>query len=246
MSLRILYAGDSPVGGAANYLLGVMGSFRALVTHLPPSEKLKPAALKKPHDLIIFSDYSASQVSSEAEKLVLEQVRNGTGFLMIGGWGSFSGPFGGWQGTAIEKMLPVNCKKEDDRLNFPGGASLVLKETQGFLNPKAFQQVPAICGLNDFSMKPTGKVLLAVRKIISDGQSIKLADKEQPLLVIDSHPRKRVAALATDLAPHWCGGLVDWGTQTQKLKVTPKIQIQVGNYYVEFISSLLSWLGKRP
>ncbi len=36
-SMRVFYAGDSPVGGAANYLRGVLREMKARVTHLPPS-----------------------------------------------------------------------------------------------------------------------------------------------------------------------------------------------------------------
>lgn len=52
----------------------------------------------------------------------------------------------------------------------------------------------------------------------------------------------RVAAYASDLAPHWCGGLVDWGERTLKLPVAPGIGVQVGDFYARFIVSLVSWL----
>ena len=244
-SMRVFYAGDSPVGGAANYLRGVLREMKARVTHLPPSEKLKPAFLKSRYDVIILSDYAAAQTPLVSQKIIAKQVQNHAGFLMVGGWGSYSGPFGGWRGSWIEKLLPVTCKKSDDRVNFPGGASLVLKDTGGFLNPKIFRQMPAICGLNEIVPKDKSKILLAARKILSDGHHIHLEARQYPLLVVGDHPQKRVAALATDLAPHWCGGLVDWGTKSQKLKVTSKIQIQVGNYYIDFVSSLVRWLAAR-
>lgn len=243
MRRRILYAGDSPAGGAANYLLGVLNSMKAQVRHLAPEQKLEPASLNIRYDVIILSDFSSRQVSSQSQAAILEQVQDGTGLVMIGGWGSFSGPFGGWRGSRLEKALPVSCKASDDRINFPGGAALLLKENGLFLNAKMFRQVPAICGINEFSPKAKSKTLVSVRRILSDGHSIRLEKREYPLLVVGTHPTKRVAALATDLAPHWCGGLVDWGNKTLKLHARPNIQIQVGNYYVEFVSSLLRWLA---
>ena len=243
MSTKILYCGDSPVGGAANYLLGALRHMRARVVHLPPAEKLRPKDLQKSYDVIIFSDYSKTEVDSKVERLITAQVESGTGFLMIGGWGSYSGPLGGWKGSLIEKLLPVICKNSDDRTNFPSGASVVLKNRYGFLNAQSFKQTPSICGLNAVHPKPGSKILLAARPIISNGKKIRLAPKEYPLLVVDSQPDRRVAALTTDLAPHWCGGLVDWGNKTLKLSVTPRIQIQVGNYYIQFITSLLGWLA---
>src|SRR4051812_29833867 len=103
--MKVLYAGDSPAGGPANYLLGVLRNVKADVCHLPPSEILYPSYLKKHFDAVIFSDYSRNRLPAASEKLLLGQVRSGTGFLMVGGWGSFSGPFGGWKGSSIEKIL---------------------------------------------------------------------------------------------------------------------------------------------
>lgn len=245
MNTKILYCGDSPVGGAANYLLGVLKSLHARFVHFPPSEKLRPAHLRQNYDVIIFSDYSKRQLEALSERLVVAQVESGAGFLMVGGWGSYAGPFGGWKGSLIEKLLPVTCQNSDDRINFPGGASVVLKNAYGFLNPQAFKQTPVICGLNRVQSKSNSKTLLTARPIISNGKKIRFAPKEYPLLVVDPQPDRRVAAFTTDLAPHWCGGLVDWGHKTLKLSVTPRIQIQVGNDYAQFIASLLNWLADK-
>jgi hypothetical protein len=63
--------------------------------------------------------------------------------------------------------------------------------------------------------------------------------------------------LTTDAAPHWCGGLLDWGTKHVTLPVPAKnrggsaascggkggITITVGNAYLEFFSSLILWLA---
>lgn len=244
MGIKVLYAGDSPVGGAANYLLGILKKMNAAVTHVAPSEKISKKVFKKNFDVIIFSDYSKNQVDRVTEEAVLKQVREGAGFLMIGGWGSFSGPFGGWKGSKIEKILPVKCKGGDDRTNFPGGASLSLKDSRGFLDSKWFEKTPAICGMNEIIPDSSAETVLTARRILSNGKKIEFDRREYPLLVLRENAfAGRTAALTTDLAPHWCGGLVDWGIQTLKIKVTPKIQIQIGNYYFSFVSSLLSWLA---
>lgn len=245
MPVRILYAGDSPVGGAANYLLGILGSLRVYVKHLPPSEKMTASLLKKNWDLIILSDYSAKQISSACQKQILQQTKEGCGLLMIGGWGSFSGPFGKWKGSLLETVLPVICKAGDDRTNFPGGASVCLKNSGSFLKSRWFQNTPAICGMNHVFPKSNSKILLTAKKILSDGKKIRFDSKEYPLLIVSQNQTNRVAALTTDLAPHWCGGLVDWGTTTEKLPVNSKIQVQVGNYYIAFVSSLLFWLIRK-
>ena len=51
------------------------------------------------------------------------------------------------------------------------------------------------------------------------------------------------AAFLSDFAPHWCGGMVDWGHKTLKLSVEKNIQVQVGDFYARFIGSLLRWLS---
>jgi hypothetical protein len=38
---------------------------------------------------------------------------------------------------------------------------------------------------------------------------------------------------------------VDWGKKTKKLRVTDKIQIEVGETYIQFVSSLILWLSRK-
>ena len=241
--MKILYCGDSAVGGPANYLLGILRHLKASVVHIPPDQKLNPKILNQKFDVIIFSDYSRQKVSAAVEQKILAQIESGTGFLMIGGWASFSGPFGGWHGSQIEKILPISCLAKDDRISFPGGALIAVKHAHSMFDGLSFKNPPAVMGANDIRAKKNGQVLLTVRKIISVGNHLMLDPAEHPFLVIDSDPRKRIAALATDLAPHWCGGMVDWGCTTRKLPVRGKIFIEVGDAYIRFVSSLIRWLA---
>jgi uncharacterized membrane protein len=66
---------------------------------------------------------------------------------------------------------------------------------------------------------------------------------ESPLLVVGEHGRGRTAALATDVAPHWVGGLVDWGDQRVVQQVGAGF-IDVGNWYARFFRNLLVWTGR--
>ena len=231
---RILYAGDSEVGGPANYLLGILKFLKARVTHVPPGKILHSVYLKKKFDAIILSDFSKAATPPATQKAIAEQVKKGTGLLMVGGWGSFSGPFGKWQGSLVEKLLPVRCLETDDRMNLPGGAWLIRKERHPAIDHLDFKNPPVICGLNRFRPRGRSRVLLTARSI-ADG-------KEFPLLVVSENHGMRTAALATDLAPHWAGGLVDWGRKRLRLPVKGKIQIEVGETYVRFVSSLVKWL----
>ncbi len=241
--MRILYAGDSPVGGPANYLLGVLKFLGAKTTHVPPSKPLRPLSFEKKFDAILFSDYSVKQCSRKVQIRLNAAVENGMGFAMIGGWGSFSGPFGGWKGSLVEKLLPVQCLGQDDRVNLPGGGAIVLKARHAILGNFSIRDLPVICGLNEVVPRPNAKVVLAVRRIVHE-RKISLEKKEIPLLVVNADPQTRTAVLATDVAPHWCGGMVDWGSKTLRLPVTKDIRIEVGDAYVRFLSSMIRWLVK--
>ena len=166
-TLRILYAGDSPAGGPANYLLGILKSLKARVLHIPPDQKLDARFLKSHFDAILLSDYSKKQLPAASERVLVRQVEAGSGLLMVGGWGSFSGPYGGWKGSRMESLLPVTCLSRDDRKNFPGGAHVVLKRPHAMLDAISFKNPPAVLGLNEVHPKKNAEVILAAREIIS-------------------------------------------------------------------------------
>lgn len=242
-SLKILYAGDSPVGGAANYLLAILGSMGAKTKHIPPHQALTPKDLETHWDGIIFSDYSASRVAQKLQNQIIQSVNWGTGFLMVGGWASFAGPFGGWASSPLEEILPVRCLAKDDRQQFPGGVYMVLKKKHPIFSGISFKPSPVLCGLNLVRPKRTAQTLLTARKIRQKKNFLALESREYPLLVIDANPQKRVAVFTTDLAPHWCGGLVDWGTSHLRLSVQKGIRVEVGDLYVQFTASLIRWIA---
>ena len=242
--MKILYAGDSPVGGPANYLLAVLKNLKAGFRHVPPGKTLRLGYFKKRFDVIILSDFSRNHAPAAVQHAVVRQIEEGCGFLMIGGWGSFSGPCGGWHGSILEKRMPVTCLNRDDRVNFPGGAHMMLQCEHPIFQGLSFTHPPAILGLNEIKPKKNTLTLLSAKKIIRVGDRVMLDPVEHPLLVIDAHPEKRIAALATDIAPHWCGGLLDWGKTHVTLPVAGSIRVEVGNFYVQFLSSLIRWLAR--
>ncbi|MBI4970595.1 MAG: hypothetical protein HZC17_02005 [Candidatus Omnitrophica bacterium] len=230
---KIIYAGDSPVGGAANYLLAILNSLKISYTHVPPEKILKSGRF----DAIILSDFSKKNLPADSERKIVDQVERGAGLLMIGGWGSFSGPVGRWRGSQVEKLLPVQCLNRDDRTNFPGGALIALKQKHAMFDGLSFTNPPVICGMNQVRVKKSGRVILTAKKLVNSVY--------YPLLVVDANPAKRIAALTTDLAPHWCGGMVDWGKRSVWLPVNSKTSVEVGDSYIRFVSSLVRWLVKE-
>lgn len=243
-AMKVLYVGEL-IGGAANYLMGILRSMRADVTHVSSNETLRARPLERKHDVIIISDFPRAQAPDSSLELVADQVSRGAGLMMVGGWASFSGPFGGWSGSAVEKLLPVKCIDRDDRTNFPAGAWIVQSRRHPMFGTVPFTDPPVICGMNRVIPRRGSTVLLSAKKIVKNGSrgGLSLDRTEHPLLVIDSDQKRRVAAFTSDFAPHWCGGLVDWGGRHQKLKVNDKIHIEVGRLYIRFVSSLVRWLA---
>ncbi len=247
--MKILYCGDGPVDGAARYLLGCIKSAGFSTTHLPPARRLAPSALKRRYDLIILSDMPAAQVPAAAQREIVKQVESGTGLLMVGGWASFSGPFGGWKGTPVEALLPVRCLGRDDRTNFPAGALVLPAREHEITAGLSFDAAPAVCGLNRVLLKPSSRVLVnavpVVQRPLPTGARLLLLSSDPlPLLVVDASADRRVAAFTSDFAPHWSGGLVDWGPRTTRIVVKGPVSIEVGTSYVAFVKSLLGWLGR--
>jgi hypothetical protein len=62
-------------------------------------------------------------------------------------------------------------------------------------------------------------------------------------LIVGRYGAGRTAALATDVAPHWVGGFVDWGDRRIAQAVGGGM-IEVGNWYARFFHNLVAWTGK--
>jgi len=61
--------------------------------------------------------------------------------------------------------------------------------------------------------------------------------------VVGAWGQGRTAALATDVAPHWVGGMVDWGDR-RIVQDLPGGFVEIGNWYAEFFRNLLVWTGR--
>ncbi len=80
-------------------------------------------------DLILLSDVAADRLSERQMSLFNNYVRNqGGGLIMAGGEDSF-GP-GGWEGTPVERLLPVTMESEE-RQDTPGVAILLSIDRSG-------------------------------------------------------------------------------------------------------------------
>jgi uncharacterized membrane protein len=67
----------------------------------------------------------------------------------------------------------------------------------------------------------------------------RLEQSTTPLLSVWQRGAGRVGALASDVMPHWAGGILDWGEQ----RVTLPTGNEIGHLYPAFLVDLCRWLA---
>ena len=246
---HVFYLGDTSLSGAAGYLAGLMSAFGIGFDYRPSDRAVSASDLKTPRKLFILSDYASKQMPADAQAALLAQVQTGAGLLMIGGWESFHGHGGDWDDTPIARALPVEISGEDDRINCDQPALLIKSADHEIVADLPWEdRPPTVGGYNRFGAKPRSETLLLVERFRARYESGRFQfdpEHQDPMLVIGTHGQGRTAALATDLAPHWVGGLVDWGDGDRITAQAPgSWQIEVGNFYAQFIANLLAWTGQ--
>ncbi|WP_166821806.1 glutamine amidotransferase [Thalassoroseus pseudoceratinae] len=244
----ILYCGDTNLETAASYLAGMMASWGWEFDYVPSDQPITPDEMQ-PRDLVILSDYPADQMNDAAQTALLSSVEAGTGLIMIGGWESFHGFGGDWDRTKIADALPVTLQTEDDRINCDQSALVRVLQNHPAVDGLPWQdRPPCIGGFNRFHAKPDAKTLLAADRLqiaIAESEAIEFNVREtHPLLVVGKYGQGQTAALATDVAPHWVGGWVDWGDGRVQGQADGAEAIEVGDSYAQFWRQLLSSLRR--
>jgi uncharacterized membrane protein len=248
----VLYLGDTSLATAAGYLAGLMSHDRVGYDYLP-SDVAVNGETETPRSLYIISDYPAKLMDAACQRRIADRVAQGAGLLMIGGWESFHGHGGNWDGTLISDILPVTIDRKDDRINCDQPAVIAKASDHPILEGLPWdERPPTVGGFNRIAPKPDAQVLLEVQRFETRREGNNGAADwkfrpidRHPLLVVGRHGQGRTAALATDIAPHWVGGLVDWGNDGRVCAEAPKSwQIEVGACYAKFINNLLTWTGR--
>ena len=249
MKQKILYLGDTALDQQASYLAGIMSHYDMDFDYVNSDEKFSDTLLKRDYDLIILSDYPASNFSAKQIKEIVDKVKAGMGLLMIGGWESFTGDGGGYNNTQFAEVLPVAMKDTDDRVNFSGPCLVVKENGHEIVDDLPFEEnIPVVGGLNSFSVKkPALELLSAVEyKAAKNGEDIDFNQQNKyPLLVVGQYELGRTAAFACDAAPHWVGPFIDWGNERIKARADGAEAIEVGNFYAKFFANLIEWLCKK-
>jgi len=243
---RICYLGDDDLTGAAAYLAGIMSHYGLAYDYVPSSRAPGGDFLTRRHSLYVISDYPAGNFSDGQIGHIVDSVRGGSGLVMLGGWESFHGRMGEYHDSPLAEALPVTMLDGDDRCNCAQPCVVDKVAEHEILEGLPFDAPPAIGGFNRLGARVGSSTLLAcvrfrVRRVPGGFDFIR--SEEAPLLIVGAHGSGRTAALATDVAPHWVGGLVDWGERRLVVEVGRGF-IEVGNWYARFFRNLLVWAGR--
>jgi uncharacterized membrane protein len=145
------------------------------------------------YNVYVLSDLPADFLSNNQQKLMVEAVKKGAGFMMLGGRSSFGA--GGWAGTPIEDILPASIHPGDGELEPPGGLKFVPSTTglDSFVlqvgatraeTAKIWDALPPIMGANRFGERK------ALAKILATSQG---PDAEPLMLSLETGNSRTIA-----------------------------------------------------
>lgn len=66
--------------------------------------------------------------------------------------------------------------------------------------------------------------------------------EDLPLLVVGKYGKGKTAAFTADVAPHWIGGMVDWGKNRITQQLPNGDSVEVGDCYAQFFAQLVRWI----
>lgn len=249
MDKEILYLGDTSLNANAAYLAGIMTHYNICFDYLGSDEKLDPILLDNSYKAVIISDYPSCNFSAEQLNSIIEKVNTGTGLLMLGGWDSYTGLEGQYNKTALKDVLPVIMTDTDDRVNCSSPCLVEKNCEHKIIEALPFNEnTPGIGGYNRFKSKPESTTVLSSRRFQSCRVNGKFeftaSQQSDPLLVTGRFGQGNVTSFATDVAPHWVGGLVDWGNERVIAEAANSYQIEVGSWYAKFFAQMLRWTAQ--
>jgi len=217
--------------------------------YLASDQKVPSDLLSTPYRAVIISDFPAGNFSSRQFETLAQRIREGMGLVMIGGWESFTGPKVEYTHTVMKDILPVVMASKDDRVNCPQPCLIEKNSEHPILEGLPFTKIPpGIGGFNLVKAKPEAATLLSSRRFrvehTLNGFKFEPFPAADPLLVVGQFGKGRVAAFASDVAPHWVGGLVDWGDGRVAARAEGANEIEVGNWYARFFARMVQWTAQ--
>ena len=239
---RILFAGDGVLSGAAACAASVILAEGFGLTHIP-SDTIFPDNLDlSTFSLIILSDYHANNIGETAQRALVARVNNGATLLMIGGFLSFAGADRCYNKSLIATILPVVLSQDDDRRNVPQG---IVPFPAGGDTPFThldWSTPPVICGYNAIEPRAEATIHLFGMPLVltydNSGFIPSMGDESIPLCMSHSTGTGKTVALAFDLAPHWIGGMIDWGKERRTIDQAGR-PVEMGTGYYDFVKTLI-------
>jgi len=246
MTASVLYLGDTSLSGAAAYLAGVLTHASIAFDYHASDEAFCDAWLSPDCRTVILSDYPSANLTAAQIQLLIDRIHQGMGLLMIGGWESFTGQGGDYGATALADILPVTMQATDDRMNNACPCVVVRDVDHPIVTDLPFDtDAPVVGGFNSIEAKPDAVTILSVRtfKAQVTGPDVRFDPLDVfPLLVLGQYGQGHVAAFASDVAPHWVGGLVDWGAERVQGQAPGAEPVEVGGHYARLFTNLVRWM----
>lgn len=187
--------------------------------------------------VMFLSDFEAKRVPPGVQQAMADAVAAGAGLVMVGGWTSLGR--GGYAGTPVGDALPVHLHNGDDRRAHVQGAYPRRRQDHPVLAGLDMSRPPVLCGQNHVHAKQEAQVVLEASALRFEDGEVTL-EPAGGLLVVGRHGEGRTLVLATDPAPHWSGGLTDWG----RMLPAPEDE-EVGHHYVQLLGNILRWAAGR-
>ena len=177
------------------------------VTHIPNhlAQKYFPETVEglKQYDVVILSDITSDTLLLDPDMMfnchihgnrlqaIREYVRQGGGFVMIGGYMSFAGIncCARYNMTPLRDVIPVKIMNYDDRQDTPEGVSPTIVKPDHPILEGVHEPWPRYLGYNYIEEKPGTDVLVTIRDSVG--------------LACAPYGEGRAVATAFDALPHW-------------------------------------------
>lgn len=170
---RVLIVDRQPA--QATYLAEALSAQQFDVDLRRPTAFPRSAAELAAFSFVIVSDAPRDSIPSSTDALVGDYVRRGGVYFFVGGEASY-GP-GGWQGSELEKLLPVRVRSEKER-ETPGVALVLVIDRSGSMTGLPLQMAKEAClgalgvlqgsdllGIVAFDSEPTRLVRLSPARL---------------------------------------------------------------------------------
>lgn len=183
----------------------------------------------KPYTAVIFSDIGSNSLLLHPDmqyqcirkanrlKVIREYVGEGGGFLMLGGYMSYSGFCGKarYGMTPIADILPVEILNYDDRKEHPEGIIPQIIDANHPILTNIDGCWPDFLGYNKLIVK-------------KDAQLIAKMDEKDAFIAAMDYKKGRTVAFASDCVPHWgTPEFVSW------------------EHYKTLFGNIIKWLAKK-